>query len=301
MTKKVVNPRQVLKYFLPVEHLEASGARSRISIGTSKAKNFSPFVALDHFETGKHGGFPDHPHRGQETVTYMLKGYMDHEDFTGSTGTVGPGDLQFMTAGRGIVHAEMPRVGDEGESPEGTQLWVDLPKDLKHCAPRYNELTSKEIPIAKPNDKVEVKVISGRAYDVENSADILHTPVWYFDYTVKPGGSVEQEIPIDHNSFLYLLGGSIILNGTEILNNNIVLFRKSGDGVKLSVSENAKEAARFLLISGKEHDQPIVQYGPFVETSDELIKKAFSDYETSQNGFEKARNWRSRIGNRRQL
>lgn len=301
MVKRVQNPRQILKYFLPLEHLEATGARSRVSIGTPQARNFSPFVALDHFETGKHGGFPDHPHRGQETVTYMLKGYMDHEDFTGSVGTIGPGDLQFMTAGKGIVHAEMPRAGDEGGSPEGTQLWVDLPKNLKHCAPRYQELTAKDIPVVKPDDKVEVKVISGKAYDTSSSTEKLYTPVWYFDYTVKAGGSIEQEIPSSHNAFLYLIKGSVLIDGTVISAGNTVLFKRDGDGVKLAVPENSKESARFLLISGQIHDQPIVQQGPFVETSDELIDKAFRDYGASQNGFEKALNWKSKIGNRTQI
>lgn len=298
MTATVRNPRSILRHFLAEEQSEGVGAKVRRSIGTHKAKNFSPFLMLDHFNTGKDGGFPDHPHRGQETVTYMLKGYVDHEDFTGSAGTIGPGDLQFMTAGKGIVHAEMPRVGDHGEFPEGMQLWVDLPKDLKHCSPRYRDLAAKEIPNVKPNDKVEVKVISGKAYGIDSVTDLAYTPLWYFDYTVKPGGYIEQEIPSDHNAFLYLIEGSVEIDGKNIPNHHLVLFKKSGDGVKLSVPENAIEPARFVLVSGQEQNQPIVQYGPFVETSTDLIYQAFNDYQTGQNGFEKAVNWKSKIGNK---
>lgn len=290
--------KNILKHFLAVEQSEGVGAKVRRSIGTPKAKNFSPFLMLDHFNTGKNGGFPDHPHRGQETVTYMLKGYVDHEDFTGSAGTIGPGDLQFMTAGRGVVHAEMPRIGEHGESPEGMQLWVDLPARLKHCEPRYRDLEAKEIPVASPNEKVSVKVISGRAYGVDSVRDLAYTPLWFLDYTVRPGGSIKQEVPSDHNSFLYLIEGSVEIKNETIPTNHIVMFEKQGETVELSVPENASEPARFVLISGQEQNQPIVQYGPFVETSKELIYQAFMDYDAGTNGFERAKNWRSKIGRR---
>src|SRR5690606_31441282 len=136
------NPRSIQKVVKAISQSEGSGARVRRSIGTPQLRNFSPFLMLDHFTIGKGAGFPDHPHRGQETITYLLSGSVDHEDFAGHKGTIGPGDLQFMTAGRGIVHAEMP--GQQSEDAEGgiqentgMQLWVDLPKELKFCEPRY--------------------------------------------------------------------------------------------------------------------------------------------------------------------
>lgn len=288
--------RNILKHFLAREQAEGAGAVVRRSIGTIKARNFSPFLLLDHFYIGKNGGFPDHPHRGQETITYMLKGYVDHEDFTGSAGTIGPGDLQFMTAGKGVVHAEMPRAAEDGEKAEGMQLWVDLPKKLKHCEPRYRDLWSTEIPVAKPNDKVEVKVISGKAYGIDSVKDLAYTPLWYLDYTVRPGGSIQQELPKDHNAFLYLMDGTVEINGEAIPTYHNVLFEQEGDGASVSVPESAEVDARFLLVSGQIQHQPIVQHGPFVETSKELIHQAFMDYQHGENGFERAVNWESRIG-----
>lgn len=292
-----IKPRSILKKFLAIEQSEGVGARVRRSIGSINVRNFSPFLMLDHFSV-KGGGFPDHPHRGQETVTYVMQGYIDHEDFTGSKGSLGPGDLQFMTAGKGIVHAEMPRYGDDGEYPIGMQLWVDLPKELKACEPRYRDVRAKEIPIAKPDDKVTVKVISGRSYGVDSIRDLAYTPMWYLDYTVKPGGKVEQEMPEDYNTFLYLLEGDIKIGDVDVPQYSCVLFKTDGTGVKLEVPEDAKGDARFILVGGQILDQPIVQHGPFVETSRDKIMQAFIDYQTGSNGFENAPNWESEIGKR---
>jgi redox-sensitive bicupin YhaK (pirin superfamily) len=292
-------PRAVAKNFLAIEQSEGVGARVRRSIGTMNARNFSPFLMLDHFKTGEKGGFPDHPHRGQETITYMKKGYVDHEDFTGSAGTIGPGDLQFMTAGRGVVHAEMPRIGDDGVAPEGMQLWVDLPVKLKECEPRYRDLRAKEVPISKPNDKVEIKVISGESHGVKSVQDLAYTPVWFLDMTVQPGGSVIQELPKGWNAFLYSMQGSLdINNSTKVPQFHTVLFDRQGDGVEISVDESANEPASFIVVAGQVLEQPVVQHGPFVETSRERIYKAFVDYQTGQNGFERAVNWESKIGKR---
>ncbi|CAN6666038.1 hypothetical protein TRVA0_037S01244 [Trichomonascus vanleenenianus] len=299
MSATKFTPRSIAKKILAVEQSEGVGARVRRSIGTLQLRHFSPFLMLDHFKTGTKGGFPDHPHRGQETITYMMKGYVDHEDFTGSAGTIGPGDLQFMTAGRGIVHAEMPRIGEDGVSPEGMQLWVDLPENLKHVEPRYRDLRAREIPIARPSDKVEIKVISGDSHGIESVRDLAYTPVWYFDVTIKPGGTVDQIMPEDFNAFLYVLCGTVKINNeTTVPQFHNVLFKRDGDGVTVSVPEDATEEARLVIIGGKMLDQPIVQHGPFVETSQEKIYQAFVDYQMGTNGFEKAVNWHSKIGKR---
>ncbi|KAF4972391.1 hypothetical protein FSARC_1050, partial [Fusarium sarcochroum] len=156
--------RAIRKVFLAVEQSEGAGARVRRSIGTPQLRNFSPFLMLDHFSVKPGAGFPDHPHRGQETITYLLQGGMDHEDFAGNRGTLSAGDLQFMTAGKGIMHAEMPQQNADGSANVGLQLWVDLPKELKACEPRYRDLRGSEIPIANvDDDKVTVKVISGQS------------------------------------------------------------------------------------------------------------------------------------------
>lgn len=289
-------PRAIQKLFLAVEQNEGVGARVRRSIGGLNVRNFSPFLVLDHL-TKAGGGFPDHPHRGQETITYVLSGAVDHEDFTGSRGTIRKGDLQFMTAGRGIVHAEM--INEEvKEAPEMMQLWVDLPAELKEVEPRYRDLRAEEIPIAKPDDKVEIKVISGESYGVKSVQDLAYTPMSMYDYKVQPGGVVRQDVPEGWNTFLYVLKGGINVNGEKVDQYNACLFKTEGNGVEFTVPADGQES-RIILYAGKILDQDIVQHGPFVETSRDRIVKAFMDYQTGSNGFERANDWTSEIGKRK--
>ncbi len=194
-------PRAVRKAFLAIEQAEGAGARVRRSIGTPQLRNFSPFLMLDHFNTKPGAGFPDHPHRGQETITYLLQGAIDHEDFAGNKGTIEAGDLQFMTAGRGIMHAEMPRQNADGSANIGVQLWVDLPEKLKKVEPRYRDLKASEIPSIDIDDnKVHVKIISGKSHGVDSVKELAYTPVWIFDVEIKPGGKITQDLPAGWNS-----------------------------------------------------------------------------------------------------
>ncbi|GMF56105.1 hypothetical protein BVG19_g5083 [[Candida] boidinii] len=293
---KMVSPRSILKFMLCMEQGEGVGAKVRRSIGTMGMRNFTPFLMLDHFNVDPEAGFPDHPHRGQETITYLIKGEIAHEDFTGSTGILYPGDLQFMTAGKGIVHAEMPCPQPDGSPVEGMQLWVDLPAELKHSNPRYKDLRKAEIPIAKPDDKVEVKVISGKSYGIDSVKDLAYTPIDYYHYTVQPGGKFTQQFPEDYNVFLYLMHGNLTVGGKNFPQYNALFFKRDGEAVVGEVPADSKEAANFVLIGGQVLDQPIVQHGPFVETSKEGIYQAFMDYQMGANGFEKARGWSSKIG-----
>jgi len=257
---------------------------------------------LDHFRIGNGAGFPDHPHRGQETITYLLSGAVDHEDFSGSKGTIWAGDLQFMTAGRGIVHAEMPHPNSDGSDNVGMQLWVDLPKELKFCESRYRDLRADEIPTAKtPDGKVEVKVISGRSQGVDSVQELAYTPVWLLDITIQPGGKIKQAIPSNWNAFAYTLSGAVTFDTgsssqTVEKFHNTVFARSPGDQVIASVPEDAKESARIILVAGLPLDQPIVQYGPFVLTDPSQVREAMWDYSTFKNGFERAEEWRSQIG-----
>ncbi|VVT54666.1 uncharacterized protein SAPINGB_P004190 [Magnusiomyces paraingens] len=295
-------PRSILKSIPAREQAEGVGARVRRSIGTAAMRNFTPFLMLDHFKVSPDAGFPDHPHRGQETITYMIKGHVDHEDFTGSSGTLGPGDLQFMTAGKGIVHAEMPRIDKDQDGNiqmvEGLQLWVDLPKELKACSPRYRDLRAAEIPVVKPSDKATIKVISGESYGVDSVKDLAYTPVWYLDNYVSPGGKVEQPLPKGFNAFMYVLEGEVMVNNEKIPQFTNVFFNDDGDGVEVRVPETFDKPAQFAIIAGQKLDQPIVQHGPFVETSRDKIMTAFMDYQNGSNGFERAVGWESEIGKR---
>ncbi|KIX01860.1 uncharacterized protein Z518_09587 [Rhinocladiella mackenziei CBS 650.93] len=298
----MTTPRAIKFSFLAREQSEGAGAVVRRSVGTPKLRNFTPFLMLDHFHIPPGAGFPDHPHRGQETITYLLKGGVDHEDFAGNKGTIGPGDLQFMTAGRGIMHAEMPVQTEDINV--GMQLWVDLPENLKSCEPRYRDLRAAEIPIAKTDDgKVEVKVISGCSLGVESLKDLAYTPVWLLDVTVQPGGTLTQELPPGWNAFAYTLEGAVTFsNGADATKSETVtpyhnvVFEQAGDVVTASVEDGASEPARFILVAGMPLDQNVVQYGPFVTTSKEAVYQAMMDFQTASNGFERARNWESEIG-----
>jgi len=195
-TSNMSVPRAIRKAFLAIEQAEGAGARVRRSIGTPQLRNFSPFLMLDHFNIKPGAGFPDHPHRGQETITYLLQGAVDHEDFAGNKGTIEAGDLQFMTAGRGIMHAEMPRQNPDGSANIGMQLWVDLPEKLKKVEPRYRDLRASEIPTIDLDDnKVHVKIISGQSHGIDSVKELAYTPVWIFDIEIRPGGKITQELP----------------------------------------------------------------------------------------------------------
>ena len=314
-------PRAIRQVFLAVEQSEGVGARVRRSIGTSKLRNFSPFLMLDHFKVSPGAGFPDHPHRGQETITYLLNGAVDHEDFAGNSGTIEAGDLQFMTAGRGIMHAEMPRQNADGSANEGMQLWVDLPEKLKACEPRYRDLRAKEIPKIEVDDgKASIKIISGQSHGTDSVQELAYTPVWIFDITVKAGGKVTQELPSGWNAFAYTLGGTTIFgskgNQQTVKPYHNVVFEQKGDAVSVEVDSSAEEDGRFsefspscldssdaltdnasiVLVAGLPLDQKVVQYGPFVLNSQEQVYQAMLDYQSHSNGFERAAGWESKIG-----
>ncbi|KAI1400721.1 RmlC-like cupin domain-containing protein [Hypoxylon fuscum] len=304
-------PRAIRKVFLAAEQAEGAGARVRRSIGTPQLRNFSPFLMLDHFSIKPGAGFPDHPHRGQETITYLL-GHcitlicspgcaVDHEDFAGNAGTIESGGLQFMTAGRGIMHAEMPRQNADGSANVGLQLWVDLPTHLKACEPRYRDLKAKEIPAVDLDDgKVHIKVISGQAGGVDSVQDLAYTPVWLLDVEIQPGGKLVQPLPKDFNAFAYTLKGTAVF-GTGASKQAVAqyhncVFEPEGDVVIVEVPENATESAQFVLVAGQILNQKVVQYGPFVLSTPEEVRQALMDYQFHMNGFERAKDWQSEIG-----
>ncbi|KAK4179451.1 RmlC-like cupin domain-containing protein [Triangularia setosa] len=306
MSGRVQLPRRILKTLLAKPQSEGAGATVRRSIGTPSLRSLNPFLMLDHFSVSPGAGFPDHPHRGQETITYLLTGGMDHEDFTGNRGTLNPGDLQFMTAGKGIMHAEMPRQNPDGSANVGLQLWVDLPKELKYCEPRYRDLKAEEIPtVVTEDDKVKIKVISGKSYGVESLKNLAYTPVVFYDVEVQPGGKVEQEVPKGWQGFAYVLEGGDVTFGDgkdgkekKVSQWHNVVFgnEQEGDGVVARVDESETKPGRFVLIAGQMMDQPVVQYGPFVLNSQEEVYQAFVDYQSHTNGFERAKGWKSEIG-----
>ncbi|SDA01528.1 BZ3500_MvSof-1268-A1-R1_Chr10-1g02756 [Microbotryum saponariae] len=297
--------RKIVKSILSRETPEGAGAIVRRSIGTPQLRNFTPFLMLDHFNVGE-GGFPDHPHRGMSTITYMLEGSFKHEDFMGHAGTINAGDLQFMTAGKGILHAEMPVRGPGLPNPKGLQLWVDLPKAKRMTEASYQELKSSEIPSAHPTSNTTIKVISGTALGNESEGSVT-SPIkppggcWIFDVTFKAKGEqVFQAIPAGWNAFAYTLEGQTLIGGDSSLTKptdpfyTVVLSAAEGEqGIRL---ESVSEGSRLVLIAGEPLDQEIIQYGPFVMDTEQGIRQAFQDFQMGVNGFEKARGWQSEIG-----
>lgn len=267
--------------------------------------NFDPFLMMDNFFVSGPGGFPSHPHRGFETVTYVLDdspGSFMHEDFLGNAGRLDPGSIQWMTAGRGIVHAEMPV---DGKSCDGIQLWVNLKKDQKMCEPAYQELGKESLPTAS-YEGVWVRVIAGTSLGAD--AKILtRTPSQFLHFRLKPFAVLEQEIPVGWNSFIYTLRGSGWVgpdanerSPDSLYQKHTTLFMKGADngetnGVRVVAGMDGFE---FVLISGQPIGEPVVQYGPFVMNTASEINEAIQDYRMGRNGFEKAPGFEASIDNR---
>lgn len=250
---------------------------------------FDPFLMLDEFFVTKPAGFPDHPHRGFETVTFMLEGSFMHEDFKGNAGTIGPGDLQWMTAGRGILHSEMPATD---ELNHGLQLWVNLKSSDKMCDPAYQELKTEQVPEATRNG-VTAKIIAGEAFDVQSPV-YTRTPTHYIHFRMEPNSQLEQRIPAGWNAFLYIIKGKVQVGNSEPIDaHNLVLLDQAGEG---AVVRSGDEAAEFVMISGEPIGEPVAQHGPFVMNTREQIMETFRDYQLNINGFEGAHAWRSKIG-----
>lgn len=307
--------RTVTKSVAAKAQSEGAGATVRRSIGTHQLRNFTPFLMLDHFDLKQGSGFPDHPHRGQITVTYMLQGSVDHEDFAGNKGRIGPGSLQWMTAGKGIVHAEMPVHENGSPDPQGLQLWIDLPKENRMVPPDYQELKAEQIPSAHPSPDVEIRVISGETEGNEEEGKVV-SPVktvagcWYFDVKLaKKGATVFQPIPEGWNAFMYTLSGQLSVgppSSTNTHNSNksssvykpyhtlVLSSENTQNGVQ--ITSNSDIPGRVILIAGKPLDQEIVQYGPFISDTRGGIEQAFVDYSMGRNGFENAGQWKSEIG-----
>ncbi|KAL2506325.1 Pirin-like protein [Abeliophyllum distichum] len=279
-------PRLVSKKVLAKSQNEGKGAVVRRSIGRPELTYLDPFLLLDEFAVSPPAGFPNHPHRGFETVTYMLQGAFTHQDFAGHKGTVRTGDVQWMTAGRGIIHSEMP--AGEG-THSGLQLWINLSSKDKMIEPRYQELLSEDVPKAEKNG-VEVKIIAGETMGV-HSPVCTQTPTMYLDFTLKPNTEYHQSIPESWNAFVYIIEGEGVFdsqNSAPIKAHHLLVL---GPGKGLSVWNKSSEPLRFILVGGQPLNEPVVQHGPFVMNTQAEIDKTIEDYYYGKNGFEMARHW----------
>ncbi len=268
---------EVCKIIKPIPTSDGAGVKLKRSIGTPLINYFDPFLMLDEFGSENKddyiGGFPPHPHRGIETVTYMLEGEFEHEDSTGAKGRMTSGDVQWMKTGSGIIHSEMPAMS-EGRL-HGFQLWVNMPAKLKMSEPEYIYIDAKQMQVYKDKEK-KIKIIAGKFGDVEGPVKGHNVNPIYFDVELKKDKKFNFILPSSHNSFIYLINGEIkIGNKTHDKVSGATLFiLANGEILNIKGITNSK----FLLISGKPIGEPIARGGPFVMNTKEEILKAVEDY-----------------------
>jgi len=290
---RAVGKRTVAGVVNSIETLEGAGFLVRRPFPKASFSFFDPFLLLDEMgpmevAPGEAKGAPDHPHRGFETVTYMLSGDMEHKDSSGHAGRLRSGDVQWMTAGAGVVHAEMPspEFQRNGGRMHGFQLWVNLPQQDKMIKPRYQEIPSARIPKATSADGlVSATVIAGEAMG-EQAVIETRTPIIYVHYRLEPGGVVTQPVPHDYNAFAYVVDGAGLFGaeGERGADGQMVMFAPDGDAVRIENPADANVTLEVLVIAGVPLHEPIARYGPFVMNTEEEIHQAFEDYRRGRMG-----------------
>lgn len=268
--------RTVKEIITPQMVIEGAGVLLRRSIAPRVTNLYDPFLLFDHFafndpKEGPILGFPMHPHRGIETVTYMLEGNVRHRDSLGNTGVIGPGDVQWMTSGRGIMHEEMPRRGPSG-SIFGFQLWVNLPAALKMTQPRYQGVNAEDIPAAE-REGARVRVVAGEALDIRGPVTEIAANPLYLDVALAPGAEFVQAVLDEHTTLAYVFEGEGDFADTLVTAVRLVVFN-AGDHVRVR-TENTP--VRFMLFAGAPFREPIAPYGPFVMNTREEIQQALTD------------------------
>jgi hypothetical protein len=257
--------------------MEGAGVHLNRVFGYGQSPRFDPFLMLDDFrsDTPEHylKGFPWHPHRGIETITYVTKGDVAHGDSLGNTGMITSGDVQWMTAGSGIVHQEMPK-GDADGAMHGFQLWANLPAEQKMMAPRYRDITADRIPVVELQGGITVKVIAGALGGARGPMDDIVIDPEYLDCTVPPGETFVHPTDPAYTAFIYVIGGSGQTDGHALENGKLVLF---DEGEQLAVGA-ADEPLRFLLLTGKPLNEPVAWRGPIVMNTQAELEAAFREY-----------------------
>lgn len=273
--------RTIARIIKPEAVIEGAGVRLKRSIAIRTLDYLDPFLLLDHFDSEDpndyRAGFPLHPHRGIETVTYMLSGVVAHRDSLGNAGSIGAGDVQWMTAGRGILHEEMPQVRPERMA--GFQLWVNLPAKLKMTQPRYQDIRSAQIPEVVRENGARIRVIAGTADGIPGPVTGIAADPTYLDVSVPAKSSFVYGLESAHNTFAYVFEGKGRFaaieqqSGAEVSHPTLVVF-EDGDSLEVVTTD---EPVRFLLVAGKPLHEPIARYGPFVMNTKEEIEQTLAD------------------------
>jgi redox-sensitive bicupin YhaK (pirin superfamily) len=277
-----MSTRELQTVIASIPASDGAGVKLRRSLGAHGGERHDPFLMLDEFFSDNPddylAGFPAHPHRGFETVTYMLDGHMQHKDNHGNTGDLGPGDVQWMSAARGIIHSEMPQQS-EGRM-RGFQLWLNLPAKEKMRPAAYRDIKSAQIPVVTLHDNATARVVAGTLRDVQGPIQGGSTDPYYFDVHLAPGAVFDEALPTGHNVFVYVYEGSALVGAKKRpLQNRAAGLLGDGEIVRI---EAGSEGARALLLAGRPLREPIAQYGPFVMNTREEIEQAIGDYQAGR-------------------
>ena len=268
--------RSIIRRVRGMDTADGAGVKLKRVIGQPALDMLDPFLMLDEFRSDQAGdyieGFPDHPHRGFETVTYMLAGRMRHGDNKGNTGDLGAGSVQWMTAGSGLIHSEMPQ--QEEGLMWGFQLWVNLPAADKMTAPRYQDIPPGEIPVVHPAAGVTVKVVAGELAGARGPVSGVATDPVYLDIALDPGAELELALPEGHSAFAYVFDGTAATVAGQSLARGELAVLSKGDKVTVA----AADGARILLVAGRPLAEPVARYGPFVMNSPDQIHQAIADF-----------------------
>ncbi|MDP9966103.1 redox-sensitive bicupin YhaK (pirin superfamily) [Variovorax paradoxus] len=287
-TDPVATPRGIDHIVAGVSTSDGDGVKLTRVLQQPLQKRLDPYLMLDAFGSDNPGdylgGFPSHPHRGFETVTYMIAGRMRHRDSAGHEGLLQNGGVQWMTAGRGLVHSELPE--QEDGLMEGFQLWLNLPAKDKMREPWYRDIQSEEIPEYTTAAGVHVRVIAGASHGIEGAVRREHTEPLYLDITLPPGTEFAHPLPDDHNALVYAFRESVWIAGSEVPTRRMAILANDpgSDGVVLRAGATNHSPARALLIAGKPLHEPIAQYGPFVMNTQEQLRQAMEDFQSGKFG-----------------
>ena len=278
LTERVARPRGVERVVQGQFVMDGAGVKINRVLTQTLQRRLDPFLMLDAFGSDKAGdyiaGFPEHPHRGFETVTYMIKGRMRHRDSAGNEGLITDGGVQWMTAGRGVIHSEMPEQ-NEGLM-EGFQLWLSLPSRDKLRDPGYRDIPHAEVPRFTLDSGVTVQVIAGTTHGVAGAVQRHGTEPLYLDIELPEGATFEQPLPAGHNAFVYVFHGEAVVQGKGVPQTRMAILDNAGgaDGVVIK----AAKATRLLLIAGRPLKEPTAQYGPFVMNTQAELQQAVEDF-----------------------
>ena len=290
MNKAAHTKSMVTKIFQTRWQSEGVGATVRRAIGVPELETLDPFLMLDFAKVKLPAGFPAPPHRGFEAVSYCIEGGFTHEDFFGNKGALQAGDIQWMTAGRGIVHSEVP--SSSTQDSWGFQIWINLPSHKKMMQPRYQDMTKAQIPNVADATK-RVAVIAGE-YQGVKSIIKPESNAHYYDVHLQPGATFEQIIPADWNGMVYTYTETPLkVEDSDVAINQACVIKGNGGVLKITNPDKLKEA-KFIILYGQPLNEPVAWRGPFVMNTQEQLNQAISDYRNAKNGFENVKNWKSK-------